>query len=87
MYPVSKTKKDVDQLFGLMASNGIYVHLLDYLSACKKEEELRLKEYAIAALTKADLRDYAQKQLGRHEFVNDLLEFMQEFTKKQERNT
>lgn len=87
MYPVSKTKKEVDQLFGLMSSSSGYGHLLDYLSACKKEEELRLREYAIAALTKADLRDYAQKQLGRYEFVKDLLEFMQEFTKKQERTT
>lgn len=82
MYPVSKTKKEVDQLFGLMSSSSGYAHLLDYLSACMNEEEQRLKDYAISSLTKADLRDYAQKQLGRHEFAKELLTFMQSFTKK-----
>ena len=82
MYPASKSKRDVDQLFGLMSSSSGYVHLLDYLSACMNEEEQRLRDYAISALTKSDLRDCAQKQLGRHEFAKDLLTFMQSFTKK-----
>lgn len=82
MYPASKTKKEVDQFFGLLSSSSGYPHLLDYLSACMNEEERQLKDYAIAALTKADLRDCAQKQLGRHEFIKELLTFMQSFTKK-----
>lgn len=82
MYPASKKKSDVDQFFGQLSSSGGYAHLLDYLSACMTEEERSLHNYAVAALTDPSLGIIGQKQLGRHEFVKELYEFMMRFNKK-----
>lgn len=75
------TSKETDALFSALASSGAYTDLFSFFLKQEREEREQLKELAIGALTKPELSNLAQVQLGRCAALSDLVGYVRKFIK------
>lgn len=75
------TNKETDALFTALASSGAYMDLYSFFLRQEREEQDKLTELAVGALTKPELTNLAQVQLGRCAALSDLVGYVRKFIK------
>lgn len=72
MYPTGIDKKDVDRIFSVLASSGMFDILYDYFKSIEKDEQ---KSFNLVAELVAVGKDQVlmQNQYGRLSFIRDLV--------------
>lgn len=75
------TNKETDALFTALASSGAYMDLYSFFLRQEREEQDKLTELAVGALTKPELTNLAQVQLGRCAAMGELVSYAQKFMK------
>lgn len=80
MSPASK-RREIDQIFDILASSGAYADLLAYWKNCADEEYERLKTMAIASLKQRELTSTAQIQYGRWQMAKEMYDFAEKHKK------
>lgn len=75
------TNKETDALFTALASSGAYTDLYSFFLRQEREEQDKLTELAVGALTKPELTNLAQVQLGRCAAMGELVSYARKFMK------
>lgn len=79
---LANNRKDVAQLFSVLASNeAVYDRLIKHIEQLYDEAKERLEKNAVAALTTPSIVPFALRDKGYVDALDDILVFMKRFQK------